>query len=177
MISVPSWAAAWASRHSTYKSCSCHLAASSSFVMLSNCCCVSFKRLGCLGDRGLLGFPPVLLFCGLLGEEGPVDLTSLHSSAILSDVIETTRKVVLCKLCELLLLNYDERTDDTLSVLAHICLKKQHIVCINNNILFTIVCKQRIVVNMYVICIGYCICIRNREICVNNCFWSEACGI
>lgn len=82
VISVPSWAAAWASRHSTYKSCSCHLAASSSFVKLSNCCWVSFTRLGCLGECGLLGFPLMLLFWGLLGEDGPADFTSLHSSAI-----------------------------------------------------------------------------------------------
>lgn len=82
VISVPSWAAAWVSRHSTYKSCSCHLAASSSFVKLSNCCWVSFMRLGCLGECGLLGFPPLLLLWGLLGEDGPADLTSLHSSAI-----------------------------------------------------------------------------------------------
>jgi len=82
VISVPSWAAAWASRHSTYKSCSCHLAASSSFVKLSNCCWVSFTRLGCLGECGLLGFPLMLLLWGLLGEDGPADFTSLHSSAI-----------------------------------------------------------------------------------------------
>lgn len=82
VISVPSWAAAWASRHSTYKSWSCHLAASSSFVKLSNCCWVSFTRLGCLGECGLPGFPPTLPLWGLLGEDGPVDLTSLHSSAI-----------------------------------------------------------------------------------------------
>lgn len=82
VISVPSWAAAWVSRHSTYNSWPCHLATSSSFVKLSNCCWVSFTRLGCLGECGLLGFPPVLLLWGLLGEDGPVDLTSLHSSAI-----------------------------------------------------------------------------------------------
>lgn len=83
VISVPSWAAAWASRHSTYTSCSCHLAASSSFVKLSNCCWFSFTRRGCLGECGLPAtFPLAMLLWGLLGEDSPTDLTSPHSSAI-----------------------------------------------------------------------------------------------
>lgn len=80
-FSVPSWAAAWASRHSTYKSCSRHLAANSSLVADSNCCSVSlilFLR-GCLGDRGLLlpGWPvPVVADPGSgLAFAGPAENT------------------------------------------------------------------------------------------------------